>query len=308
LIFDKDTIEKVLSGEYEALSAGFTSAVKDVGGGCGRESSFIGNHVSIVPRGRDASCVLCDSLPSQGEHMDDKKKEAAAEAAPDLKKQDSDVTAAEPSATAETQPQEDLTAVVAALTERVTAQDKRLAALEALVNKEAAEEPQTVTDAEEPKDETEPEAAAPVAQPQAEAEKPKEDAEAAEEKPQAEAPNFSELAALVAAEVIKQLKAGTAVQPQNDACVKNDAADVAPNIASDTPNLAVAALTEFAKTAEGAAFIGSMGGIKNDSAPSLLKACASFKRAQNAQAVQSVKNDSAAKPMTFEEMARRLWR
>jgi hypothetical protein len=287
LIFDKETIEKVLSGECEALSAGFSSDANDVGGGIGVEKTLIGNHVAIVPRGRDAACILCDSLPDIGGKMDETKKEEAAEAPTEK----TDAETASP----------DLLAVVTQLTERV-------AALEALVNKPEAEA-ETVADAEptEEKPAAEPETEK-AAEPEPEAEKAEEKEDAAEaETPAAKFPTAEEIAELI----IQKLKSGSTppAEEKADSCIKNDAADVAPNVASDTPNLAVAALSEFYKKPEGKSFIDGMGGIKNDSAPALLKACASFVRTKGKQQTQTVKNDSAPVVAdTFAARASQLWK
>jgi hypothetical protein len=301
LIFDKDTIEKVLSGECEALSAGFSSDADDVGGGIGVEKTLIGNHVAIVPKGRDSACILCDSLPNIGKKkMDETKKEAPAE----VLKEKTDAEAG-------TSP--DLIAVIAQLTERV-------AALEAMLSKPESETAETVTDADTDAEKEKPaDAETPAPAPESEtvteeAAKPeteKEDAPAETEAPAAKFPTAEEIAELI----IQKLKTGNTSPAaekveKTDACIKNDAADVAPNVDSNTPNLALAALTEFYKKPEGKSFIDGMGGIKNDSAPALLKSCACFVRAKGKQAVQAVKNDSspAKAPETFTARAKSLWK
>jgi hypothetical protein len=268
LIFDADAIAAVQSGKYECLSAGFRSDAVDVGGGRGVETSFVGNHVAIVPEGRSAACVLADAKP-QEESMEEIKQEA--EVSTDKEKTDEQAQSIE------------------ALADLVQAQEARIAKLEeALAGLTPAEAPEAEADA----------------APEPEKEEP------AEEEPKEEAPavDIDELADKVA-EKLEAKKAEAEEAAKADACIKNDAADIAPSVSADTPNLALAAVTEFAKTAEGKAFVDGLGGIKNDAAPALLKACASFVRAKGKATVQAVKNDAApVRPMTFAEKARNLWK
>ena len=88
LIYDKDAINAIMSGEATELSLGYFSEVKDAGGGIGVESPLQGNHVALVPRGRCGSiCAVKDSATNQtatGDKMSFFKKDAdpAGEASP----------------------------------------------------------------------------------------------------------------------------------------------------------------------------------------------------------------------------------
>ena len=96
-----------------------------------------------------------------------------------------------------------------------------------------------------------------------------------------------------------------------DECVKKDAATVAPKLDAATPNLALAALAEYAKTEAGKAILDEYGGldaIKKDAAPDVLKSCAIAERMRAKNGLAMGRKDSAtAEPPSFFEQAKKLW-
>ena len=93
--------------------------------------------------------------------------------------------------------------------------------------------------------------------------------------------------------------------------VKKDAAAVAPSLDPATPNLAMAALSEFAKSAFGKDVIGQYGGlaaIRKDAAPGVLKACAVAKRMSAATLYEGRKDAAETQPSNdFFAQAKKLW-
>ena len=116
-------------------------------------------------------------------------------------------------------------------------------------------------------------------------------------------------------EIIRQMIREALAEHQamlDSACeVKKDAAAVAPALDPSTPDLAMAALAEFAKTAFGKGVISQYGGlqaIRKDSAPSVLKACAVAKRMSASSFYEGRKDaESAPASSDFFAQAKKLW-
>lgn len=92
--------------------------------------------------------------------------------------------------------------------------------------------------------------------------------------------------------------------------VIRDAAIIAPGLAKDTPDLALAALQEYAKTENGSQILAEYGGItsvKRDEAPAVLKSIAIIERQRNSTRFStSAKRDEKPKPDFFAQ-AKALW-
>ena len=93
--------------------------------------------------------------------------------------------------------------------------------------------------------------------------------------------------------------------------VIRDAAIIAPGLAKDTPDLALAALQEYAKTENGSQILAEYGGItsvKRDEAPAVLKSIAIIERQRNSTrfSVSSKRDEKPQKPDFFEQ-AKALW-
>ena len=115
-------------------------------------------------------------------------------------------------------------------------------------------------------------------------------------------------------EIIRQMIREALVEHQamiDSACeVKKDAAAVAPALDPSTPNLAMAALAEFAKTEFGKGVISQYGGlqaIRKDSAPSVLKACAVAKRMSASAFFEGRKDAEPSSTPDFFAQAKKLW-
>lgn len=275
-IYSQDAIKAVLTGEASELSLGFTSEVKDAGGGIGVEGPLKGNHVALVPRGRcGAMCSVKDGASTEGEDMFFNRKDAAPE---DAAKESGDPMAA-----------------VKALSEQVQALSEQVAALQA-ARADADDEtkpgdPTTEANTDEVKTEDVPKTD--------EGESVPADTTPEEKK----APTIEEIAAAVAQLLTKQSEATESV--------KKDAATVAPSLPSSTPNLAMAALGEYAKTQRGAQVLSQYGGIANirkDAASDVLKTCALVEAAVNSQALGRGRKDAASEAApSFFEQAKKLW-
>lgn len=274
-IYDPTAIEAVQSGAAEELSAGFYSEVRDAGDGVGVEGPLRGNHVALVPAGRcGPMCAVKDSAPTSQEttNMDWFKKKDA----------ETDAGATGAPATSAT-PEE----VIKALQDQVASLTEQLKALQEQKTDEdpKAEDPGT----EEKKTDEDPQAAPASAPEGATAQDPK--------------------------EIIRQMIREALAEHQamvDSACeVKKDAAAVAPALDPSTPDLAMAALAEFAKTAFGKGVIAQYGGlqaIRKDSAPSVLKACAVAKRMSASSFYEGRKDaESAPASSDFFAQAKKLW-
>ena len=272
-IYDPTAIEAVQSGAAEELSAGFYSEVRDAGDGVGVEGPLRGNHVALVPTGRcGPMCAVKDSAPTSEETKMDwfKKKDA-----------ETDAGATGAPATSAT-PEE----VIKALQDQVASLTEQLKALQEQKTDEdpKAEDPAT----EEKKTDEDPQAAPASAPEGATAQDPK--------------------------EIIRQMIREALVEHQamiDSACeVKKDAAAVAPELDPSTPDLAMAALSEFAKTSFGKGVIAQYGGlqaIRKDSAPSVLKACAVAKRMSASAFFEGRKDAEPSSTPDFFAQAKKLW-
>ena len=93
--------------------------------------------------------------------------------------------------------------------------------------------------------------------------------------------------------------------------VIRDAAIIAPGLAKDTPDLALAALQEYAKTETGSQVLAEYGGItsvKRDEAPAVLKSIAIIERQRNSTRFStSKKRDEETQKPDFFAQAKALW-
>lgn len=286
LIYDKDAINAIMSGEATELSLGYFSEVKDAGGGIGVESPLQGNHVALVPRGRCGSiCAVKDSATNQtatGDKMSFFKKDAdpAGEASPAANDEK-----------------------LKALQDQVTALQDQIAELQksaptADADPEGQPEPNPEEGAQPPAQEGSPD-------------DKKGDGIVTPAQPEpAKSPDFVATPEAIAEIVNRVLEAREAANIV-DECVKKDAATVAPKLDAATPNLALAALAEYAKTEAGKAILDEYGGldaIKKDAAPDVLKSCAIAERMRAKNGLAMGRKDSATveRPSFFEQ-AKKLW-
>lgn len=270
-IYDPTAIEAVQSGAAEELSAGFYSEVRDAGNGVGVEGPLRGNHVALVPTGRcGPMCAVKDSAPTSQETKMDW-----------FKKKDAETDAGAPTKSAT--PEE----VIKALQDQVASLTEQLKALQ---EKKTDEDPKAEDPVNEEKKTDENPQGAPASTP--------------EGVPPAQDPK----------EIIRQMIREALVEHQamiDSACeVKKDAAAVAPALDPSTPNLAMAALAEFAKTEFGKGVISQYGGlqaIRKDSAPSVLKACAVAKRMSASAFFEGRKDAEPSSTPDFFAQAKKLW-
>lgn len=293
IIQEPNAVQAVLQKKVEELSCGFSSRAVDQGGGVGLEENFNGNHVALVPKARGGdSCRLADSLTtSKGPKMFGKK--------------DDDVNAQ--------------------ILEQLKSLSDRIAALEKANETAPAPAPAPVNDAEDENKQTA--TAAPAvneATQQAAPEEKKDGDESAVAIPPApvlESIDPAVLAGLMAfADAFNGAKndaakpAGKADEeketaPKADAAMLRDVADIAPSLPKDTPNIAHAAVMAFAASSDEAkSFVSGFGEIKADAMPSVLRACANFKRTIMANSTMTVKNDSAKPVKSFAERAADFWK
>lgn len=113
-------------------------------------------------------------------------------------------------------------------------------------------------------------------------------------------------------ELVKRVLAEREAQEVADAAVIKDAATVAPSVDKATPDLAMAALTEFAKTEFGKTFINELGGlasVKKDAAAGVLKTCAAAVRVKAVSETATGKKDAKAQESapSFFEQAAKMW-
>lgn len=292
IIQEPNAVQAVLRKQVEELSCGFSSQATDQGDGIGLEESFNGNHVALVPKARGGdSCRLADSLnTSRGPKMFGKK--------------DEDVNAQ--------------------ILEQLKAMSDRIAALEKAKEAEQTPAPAPVHDAEK-----EPAPATPAPAPETTEQAAPEEKKDGEGDipsgvpvaPVLEGIDPAVLAGLMAfADAFNGAKkdaakpAGKADEeketaPKADAAMLKDVADIAPSLPKDTPNIAHAAVMAFAaSSAEADTFVKGFGEIKADAMPSVLRACANFKRTAMANSKVTVKNDSAKPVKSFSERAAEFWK
>lgn len=281
-IQDESAVKAVLSGEADELSIGFSSQTDEVAPGIARESHIVGNHVAIVPKGRAGALVaIRQDAKASGGIMGF------------FTRKDADPAGGGEGGT--TAPADDIAAVLTAIQEKLSAFDTRLAALEkggaaadADPNPDDKKDPPANPEDKKDADGAAPDGAAPVAP----------------------------ASGLTAAEVVKivteQLKAKDE-GVKADAAIVADAAVVAPALDKDTPNLAMSALAEYAKSNSGARLLAAYGGlskIKADAAPAVLKAAAVHEKCRQDEAASSglVRHDGASQKSDFFAKAAKLWK
>lgn len=277
LLYDQDAINAVMKGEMTELSLGYNSEITDIGNGVGVESPLVGNHVALVPKGRCGSyCAIKDGVQPTGEKMF-------------FSKKDED--------TAGTAPVGGENEAIKALQEQLAALQEQIAALKG--GAVADEDPEQKQD-EDPEQKQEGDQAQPTEEQKVEEQKIDE----GEEQPFVATPENI-------AQIVMRVLEAREQQAVVDEEIKKDAAIVAPNLSAETPNLALAALQEFAKSTHGAQIIAGFGGlksIKKDSAPTVLKAIAVTQRFNAKQSFGEGKKDSGSvsKPSYFSQ-AKKLW-
>lgn len=277
LLYDQDAINAVMKGEMTELSLGYNSEITDIGNGVGVESPLVGNHVALVPKGRCGSyCAIKDGVQPTGEKMF-------------FSKKDED--------TAGTAPVGGENEAIKALQEQLAALQEQIAALKG--GAVADEDPEQKQD-EDPEQKQEGDQAQPTEEQKVEEQKIDE----GEEQPFVATPENI-------AQIVMRVLEAREQQAVVDEEIKKDAAIVAPNLSAETPNLALAALQEFAKSTNGAQIIAGFGGlksIKKDSAPTVLKAIAVTQRFNAKQSFGEGKKDSGSvsKPSYFSQ-AKKLW-
>lgn len=287
IIYEPQAIEAIGSGEAQELSIGFTSRTDEVAPGTAYESEIVGNHVAIVPQGRNGPLVAIrqDAKTLGGSIMGFFKR---ADADPAGGGAGTDPAAAP-----------DIAQLLTAIQEKLAAFDQRLAALEG-----AAQAPQAPAADADTDEEKQPAAyAAP-----APADEEKKDEETPQAAPTAPAP----LTADDVAKIVAQVLQAQTQSAKADAAIITDAAVVAPGLSKETPDLARAALAEYAKTESGARLLAAYGGlakIKADAAPGVLKAAAIHEMCRQDEAASAgrVRFDAAPARADFFAEAAKLW-
>lgn len=276
LLYDQDAINAVMKGEMTELSLGYNSEITDIGNGVGVESPLVGNHVALVPKGRCGSyCAIKDGVQPTGEDMFSFKK-------------DDD--------TAGTAPVGGENEAIKALQEQLVALQEQIAAMKggAVADEDPDQKQDEDPDQKQAGDQPQPTEEQKV-------EEPKTDE--GEEQPFVATPENI-------AQIVMRVLEAREQQAVVDEDIKKDAAIVAPSISADTPNLALAALQEFAKTTHGSQIIAGFGGmnaIKKDSAPTVLKAIAVTQRFNAKQSFGEGKKDSVSSKPSYFSQAKKLW-
>lgn len=143
----------------------------------------------------------------------------------------------------------------------------------------------------------------------------KQDSQQKTEPPKAEPPKKDEAPVTLTSEqvqaMLKEMLDQREAAQIADAAVVKDAATVAPALDKSTPDLAMAALSEFAKTDYGQKYLQEFGGlasVKKDSASMVLKSCAAALRTRAETEAIAIK-DSQTDPEGpgFFEQAAKLW-
>lgn len=260
LIFDPYVIKTVTSKRLTELSLGYTSVETSKGPGLAYETQMTGNHVAIVPIGRNGP--LC-SIRDTG-----------------------DVNMAEPTPKETEKP--DIAKLLKGLTEQNAALAARLDKLEKALNDKGDKKPETKSE-----DKT---------------------GEKTEEKGQESAKRDSAFKAELLKSVAETVRTTMQEEKQKEQvtqAVIRDAAIIAPGLAKDTPDLALAALQEYAKTENGSQVLAEYGGItsvKRDEAPAVLKSIAIIERQRNSSRFStSKKRDEETKKPDFFAQAKALW-
>lgn len=279
ILYDPTAINAVMSGELTELSLGYRSKVNDIGNGTGVESPLIGNHVALVPKGRCGSyCAIKDSAQPTGEKMF-------------FSKKDED--------TAGTAPVGGENEAIKALQEQLAALQEQIAAMKggAVADEDPDQKQDEDPDQKQAGDQVQP------------TEEPKVDEGDDKKCDEGEDQPFVATPENIAQIVMRVLEAREQ-QAVVDEDIKKDAAIVAPNLSAETPNLALAALQEFAKSTHGAQIIAGFGGlksIKKDSAPTVLKAIAVTQRFNAKQSFGEGKKDSVSSKPSYFSQAKKLW-
>lgn len=257
LIFDPYVIKAVTSKRLTELSLGYTSVETSKGPGLAYETQMTGNHVAIVPVGRNGPlCAIRDT---------------------------GDINMAEP--TPKETEKLDIAKLLKGLTEQNAALAARLDKLEKAMNGKGEDKPKDKTD------------------------------KTGEEKGQESSKRDSafskdELLKYVADTVRATMQEEKQKEQVTQAVIR-DAAIIAPGLAKDTPDLALAALQEYAKTETGSQVLAEYGGItsvKRDEAPAVLKSIAIIERQRNSSRFStSKKRDEETQKPDFFAQAKALW-
>lgn len=257
LIFDPYVIKAVTSKRLTELSLGYTSVETSKGPGLAYETQMTGNHVAIVPVGRNGPlCAIRDT---------------------------GDINMAEP--TPKETEKLDIAKLLKGLTEQNAALAARLDKLEKAMNGKGEDKPKDKTD------------------------------KTGEEKGQESSKRDSafskdELLKSVADTVRATMQEEKQKEQVTQAVIR-DAAIIAPGLAKDTPDLALAALQEYAKTETGSQVLAEYGGItsvKRDEAPAVLKSIAIIERQRNSTRFStSKKRDEETQKPDFFAQAKALW-
>lgn len=260
LIFDPYVIKAVTSKRLTELSLGYTSVETSKGPGLAYETQMFGNHVAIVPVGRNGPlCAIRDT---------------------------GDISMAEPTPKDE---KTDIAKLLKGLTEQMDAFAARLDKIEKSTNGKSEEKKDDENPKETPDDK-------------------------GGEKGQESAKRDSAFKAELLKSVADTVRATMQEEKQKEQvtqAVIRDAAIIAPGLAKDTPDLALAALQEYAKTENGSQVLAEYGGItsvKRDEAPAVLKSIAIIERQRNSTRFStSKKRDEETQKPDFFAQAKALW-
>lgn len=281
LLYDQDAINAVMKGEMTELSLGYNSEITDIGNGVGVESPLVGNHVALVPKGRCGSyCAIKDGVQPTGEKMF-------------FSKKDED--------TAGTAPVGGENEAIKALHEQLAALQEQIAALQ---SKPVADEDPDQKQDEDPDQKQVGDQVQPAEEPKVDEGDDKK-CDEGDDQPFVATPESI-------AQIVMRVLEAREQQAVVDEDIKKDAAVVAPSLSADTPNLALAALQEFAKTTHGSQIIAGFGGMKaikkDSSAQTVLKAIAVTQRFNAKQSFGEGKKDSdSVTKSSYFDQAKKLW-